>query len=142
MTLMNPAPRKPTRSVIRRCSSGPLAAARRLPGTDDLGDGGDEEQLAEQRLEHGQALAGVAGRNEVAVPGRRQRDEAEEEDVGDGAVAGITEERRVLDVPEEPVAERKGHAEEQVRSERPEERLDIDSLAPGHVADDRKGATT
>ena len=66
---------------------GAVAPGRGLPQVDELGHGGDEEQLAEQGLEHGDALARVALRHEVAVARRRQRDEAEEQVVGDRAVA-------------------------------------------------------
>ena len=98
--VMNPAPWNPTCSVRNAHVVGArrpgLAAASgaACQALTILADGRDEEQLAEQRFEHGQALAGVGGRYEVAVPGRGQRDEAEEEDVGDRAVTGIAEERR------------------------------------------------
>src|SRR3712207_8589740 len=58
----------------------------RSPGVDHLRDGRDQEELPEQRLQHGDALPRVAGRHGVAVPGRGQGDEAEEETLRQGAV--------------------------------------------------------
>ena len=63
---------------VRRVLCG-LSPAPGPPDAHNLADGGDEEQLAQERLEHGEALPGVAGGDEVAVAGRREGDEAEEQ---------------------------------------------------------------
>ena len=49
------------------------------PGGHHLGDGGDEKELTDDRLEDGERLTGVGLRHQVAVARSRQRYEAEEQ---------------------------------------------------------------
>ena len=42
-----------------------LLRARHTPGTDDLGKSCDQEQLPDNRLQHGDGLAGVSRRHQV-----------------------------------------------------------------------------
>ena len=63
------------------------------PQRDEPGDQRDEEDLAEQRLEHGQRLREPDRGREVAEAERGQRDEAEVEVLGLLVRAGLGEER-------------------------------------------------
>jgi hypothetical protein len=74
-------------------------------GAHDLSDRGCHEELTHKRLEHGEALARVRGRDEVAVPGRGEGDE--EEILAQRALAVTTDERIGLGGPRAPQANAK-----------------------------------
>ena len=120
--------------ALGRLPPGPGAPRRH-----DLPHRGHEEELAQERLEHGQALAGVARGNQVAVPGRREGHEAEEQVLAHRALAVGAEEGRGLDRAHRAVGEGEGHPDQQVGGQRAEHRLLIDRRPVGDVPDDRHG---
>src|SRR6476469_2435448 len=81
-----------------------------LPGGDDLRDCRDEEQLAEDCFHDGDGLTRVGGRDQVAVAGGGESDEAEEQHLGGVAGTRWTEERGVLKYADRPVHEGEEHA--------------------------------
>ncbi len=102
------------------------SSRRRLfePGSsgDDLADGGDQEELTEDHLHHGERLPGVGGRHQVAVAGRGERREAEEQVVGGGPSPCAPKKLPACADAEELVEEREEHADEQVGGDGAQER--------------------
>ena len=80
----------PACKSLERASASPVAAAAHA--RDEHGDHRHEVQLAEQRLDDRQRPAELAGRRVVAVPERRERDEAEVEPQRAGPVGSLGEE--------------------------------------------------
>src|SRR6266702_3577576 len=104
--------------------TGSLAA----PGqaADDLPDRHDEEQLPGHRLKHRECLSGIGGRHQVPVPDGCHRDEAEEQVLAQRAGPRRAEERHAPELAGRLVGEGEEHADQQVGSDGPEQRLGVD----------------
>src|SRR5262245_66462759 len=81
-------------------------ASAELPAADYLGHRGHQKQLADQHLPDGEGLARVGGRDQVAVPGRGQGGEREEQVLGEAALPLGPEERAGLQRAQGSVGER------------------------------------
>ena len=129
--------RRATDRPVRSAAPSPFVApSARAPRGHDLRDGRHQEQLSDDRLHHGEGLPRVLARHEVAVAGRRERHETEEQVVADRSVTLRTEERRRLDRADRVVDERERDADAQVRRDRAQHRLAIDRL-PASRCDER-----
>src|SRR5215217_592953 len=73
-----------------------LAASAGSPAAHHLGYRGHQEQLPDQHLQNGEGLSWVNGRDQVAVPGRGQGGEREEQVLGEAALPLGSEERAGL----------------------------------------------
>ena len=131
-----PPPERQASLLISRLSAFCRSCAG-PPEADEPGDQRDQEDLAGQHLEHGQDLADVPGRHEVAVAGRRQRRVAEEQivpslrvrDTGENIAADQASKR------EEQEAEQQ--AEQREDADRPQDRPEIDHRGWNDAAQDR-----
>ena len=115
-----------------------IAPPSRTPRGHDLRDSRHQEELPEDGLHHGETLPGVLARHEVAVSGRRERHEAEEQVVADGAVTLWTEERRCLDRPDRLVDECERDADAQVGGDGAQHRFAIHRAPERDVTRDRE----
>src|SRR6202042_894846 len=110
------------RQTIITSSSRRLPPCVRAPQANESGDERDQEDLAGKHLEHGQDLADVAGRYEVAVAGRGQRRIAEEQVVATLRVSDAGEDIAVPQPSEREEQKTEQQAEEGVDADRSEDR--------------------
>ena len=106
---------------------GRLSRSRaRPPQADEPGDERHQKDLAGQHLEHGQDLADVPGRHQIAVAGRRQRRVAEEQVVASLRVSDTGEHIACHQASEREEQEAEQQAEQREDADRPEDRSEID----------------
>src|SRR5215510_10854203 len=87
------------------------------------------ERKSVELLGRRETMNRVAGWDEVAVPGRGERGEGEEQILRKPPVPARPEEQARLDNAKEPVDEGEQHPDEQVDVDRPEDRLQVHRTA-------------
>src|SRR4051794_21857285 len=102
---------------------GPGGAAPGTQPADDRGDDGHEIDLAGEGFGDGERAPQVAGRRQVPVPDRRDRHEAEVEEVL-GALGGVLHEEGMrVEAADDPVGKPEQGAEQQVDAQHAEHRV-------------------
>ena len=125
----------------RRTRSGgtrglPVGPGPGSPDAHDLAERGDQEQLTDDHLHDGERLTRLARGHQIAVPGRRQGGEAEEDVLAHRPRPARAEERSRLQGTEEAVDERERQPDQQIRRDRAQHRFEIDDPAHDQMPDD------